>query len=255
MIVQTIHLSVWLAVLAAIFVPLERLCAIRRPVGGRRQLPLDLALYFTSGFVPALVLAAPLAALTTMAQSHLPDGYRIAIARLPDTGRVVLSFVVAEVGFYWGHRWSHELPWLWRYHKLHHEPERLDWLINSRIHPIDMVFTRLCGLVPAHLLGLANAGWNRDGASAAAIVALSTWWGFFLHANLRWRFGWLERLVATPAFHHWHHVADMPLNRNFASTLPILDQLFGTLHLPARDWPRRYGIEAPGLDETVPVKP
>jgi sterol desaturase/sphingolipid hydroxylase (fatty acid hydroxylase superfamily) len=107
-----------------------------------------------------------------------------------------------------------------------------------------MVFTRPCGLVPVHLLGLANAGMSRGGVVAAAIVALSTWWGFFLHANLRWRFGWLEQIVATPAFHHWHHVADEPLNRNFASTLPMLDRLFGTLHLPAHRWPARYGIGA-----------
>lgn len=249
MIAQMIHLSVWLAVLAAIFVPLERLCAIQRPTGFRRQLPLDLFLYFASGFVPALVLAAPLAALTALAQSHLPEDYCTALDRLPGPGRLTISFAVAEVGFYWGHRWSHEWPWLWRYHALHHEPERLDWLVNSRTHPIDMIFTRLCGLVPIHLLGLASAKWDRGGAIAAAVVALSTWWGFFLHANVRWRFGWLEQLVATPAFHHWHHVADTPLNRNFAATLPALDRFFGTLHLPARDWPERYGIgESPQRD-------
>lgn len=81
--------------------------------------------------------------------------------------------------------------------------------------------------------------------TAAATVTSSTLWGFFLHANLRWRFGWLEQLVATPPFHHWHHVADAPLNRNFASTLPVLDRLFDTLHLPARAWPAHYGIGTP----------
>jgi sterol desaturase/sphingolipid hydroxylase (fatty acid hydroxylase superfamily) len=104
MIAQTVQLSVWLAVLAAIFVPLGRLCAIRRPSGRRRHVPLDLALYFASGFVPALILAAPLAALSALAQSHLPDGYRSAIHRLPGAERVALAFLFAEVGFYWGHR-------------------------------------------------------------------------------------------------------------------------------------------------------
>ncbi len=238
------HLCVWLAVLAAIFVPLERQGPIQRHTGPRPQLLLDLALYFAGGFVPALILAAPLAALTTLASRYLPPGYLAAVSGLSFWTRITSAFLIAEVGFYWGHRWSHEWPWLWHYHGLHHQPERLDWLVNSRTHPIDMIFTRLCGLVPIHLLGLASAKWDRGGAIAAAVVALSTWWGFFLHANVRWRFGWLEQLVATPAFHHWHHVADTPLNRNFASTLPAIDRLFGTLHLPARDWPERYGIGA-----------
>jgi sterol desaturase/sphingolipid hydroxylase (fatty acid hydroxylase superfamily) len=37
------------------------------------------------------------------------------------------------------------------------------------------------------------------------IMLIGTLWGFFIHANLRWRFGWLELLVSTLAFHQWHH--------------------------------------------------
>ncbi|MBY9061467.1 hypothetical protein K7957_00785 [Sphingomonas yunnanensis] len=61
-------------------------------------------------------------------------------------------------------------------------------------------------------------------------------------------------MVATPAFHHWHHVADAPLNRNFASTLSMIDRLFGTLHLPARAWPAHYGIGT-AAGETSPSTP
>ena len=68
-------------------------------------------------------------------------------------------------------------------------------------------------------------------------------WGFFIHANLRWRFGPLEWLISTPAFHHWHHTLNGPINRNYASTLPWLDWIFGTYYLP-KDFPEAYGIEA-----------
>ena len=55
------------------------------------------------------------------------------------------------------------------------------------------------------------------------MIALGIVWGFFIHANLRWRLGPLEWLVATPAFHHWHHSRNDHINRNYASTLPLLD--------------------------------
>jgi sterol desaturase/sphingolipid hydroxylase (fatty acid hydroxylase superfamily) len=78
---------------------------------------------------------------------------------------------------------------------------------------------------------------------------VATLWGFFIHANLRWRFGWLEWLISTPGFHHWHHTNDEHVNKNFASMLPCMDKLFGTWYMPGK-WPTKYGTDtpvAPGL--------
>jgi len=72
-------------------------------------------------------------------------------------------------------------------------------------------------------------------------------WGFFIHANVNWRFGPLEWLVSTPAFHHWHHTNDGPayINKNYAPMLPWVDKMFGTLYLPKDKQPARYGIDQP----------
>ena len=52
----------------------------------------------------------------------------------------------------------------------------------------------------------------------------------------------LRRLVATPAFHHWHHSAEREaVDKNFAVHTPIWDMLFGTYYLPDR-WPTAYGL-------------
>ena len=158
--------------------------------------------------------------------------------------------VVFEAGSYWGHRWSHEIPFLWRFHAVHHSAEHIDWLVNTRAHPIDMVFVRLCGLVPIYVLGLARTAHGHADVGSMLVVLLATVWGFFIHANIHWRLGPLEWLVATPAFHHWHHTNDENRDRNYASLLPMMDRLFGTLHLPAQHWPPVYGIDAampPGL--------
>jgi hypothetical protein len=106
-----------------------------------------------------------------------------------------------------------------------------------------MVFGRFCSLVPIYLLGLAEPGALADIRVPVLVGLIGVIWGFFIHANLRWRFGPLEWLISTPAFHHWHHTLNGPINRNYASTFPWLDWIFGTHYLP-RAWPEAYGIQA-----------
>lgn len=242
-VIDVLRLSLWLVLLAVIFVPLERLFGERHGGRSRTELFSDLGFYFISSLLPAALLAVPLALLAIAGQRLLPDAVPAAMAALPLWAKLLLSLLIGEVGTYWGHRLSHEIPWLWRYHAVHHSTEHMYFLANTRSHPVDMVVTRLFGLTPLYLLGLAGPG--AAGSAAPVLLLLTgTVWGFFIHANLRWRFGPLEWLVATPAFHHWHHSKFEHINRNYASTLPVLDRIFGTHHLPA-EWPASCGIEAP----------
>ena len=65
----------------------------------------------------------------------------------------------------------------------------------------------------------------------------------FVHSNLRFHFGFLQHVIATPRFHHWHHgVEKEAININYAVHFPLLDRLFGTHYLPGEDWPEGYGI-------------
>lgn len=241
--VDVLRLSLWLVLLAIIFVPLERYFGERHAGRSRTELASDLGFYFISSLLPAVLLAAPLALVAIAGQRLLPDALPAAMTALPLWAKLLLGLLIGEVGTYWGHRLSHEVPWLWRYHAVHHSTEQLYFLANTRTHPVDMVVTRLFGLTPLYLLGLA--GPNAAGSAAPVLLLLiGTVWGFFIHANLRWRFGPLEWLVATPAFHHWHHSKFEHINRNYASTLPVLDRLFGTHHLPP-EWPASCGIEVP----------
>jgi sterol desaturase/sphingolipid hydroxylase (fatty acid hydroxylase superfamily) len=75
-----------------------------------------------------------------------------------------------------------------------------------------------------------------------AYLTFATFHAIFVHANVRLRFGPLRWLIVTPEYHHWHH-ANEPAhrNRNYAG-LPVIDALFGTMHLPAR-WPTAYGVD------------
>ena len=165
---------------------------------------------------------------------------------MPTWLRLAAALVVNEIGGYWGHRWSHQIPFLWRFHVVHHSAEEIDWLVTAKAHPFDMFFTRLCAMVPIYVLGLAQPLGNRVDYVPVVVTVVTMYWAYFIHANLNWRFGWLEWLISTPAFHHWHHTNDGPevLNKNYAATFPWVDKLFGTLHLP-REWPVKYGSDTP----------
>lgn len=184
-----------------------------------------------------------MALLAALAAWLVPDDLTTTVAGVPLAVRMVLASGIAETGFYWAHRLSHELPWLWRFHALYHSTERMHFLANTRSHPVDMVITRLFGIVPLYLPGLASPT-AAASAAPAALIVLGTLWGFFIHANLRWRFGALEWLVTTPAFHRWHHSRHEHINRNYASTLPFLDRLSGSHYLP-RHWPADVGTDTP----------
>ncbi len=236
------RLGIWFALLAAIFVPLERLFAERPQHVFRREALTDLLYFFFNGLTLSVLLAWPAALLGLAAARLVPDGLLAFTGDLPLWLRVVAALVVGDIGAYWGHRWSHHIPLLWRFHSVHHSATEVDWLTNTRAHPLDLVFTRFCGLVPLYAVGLAQAS---TADLLPVIVALTgTVWSFFVHANLRWRLGWLEQVISTPSFHRWHHTNDAMRDRNFAAILPVIDRVFGTFHVPA-DRPTSYGIDTP----------
>ncbi len=240
---QIFHLTVWLVLLAAVFVPLERLFALRR-YPRRTGRAIDLFWYFLSSLVPGILLGVPMATVASVVHHLVPGPVQAFGQSMPLGLRIAAALVVGEIGFYWGHRWSHEVPLLWRFHALHHSAEHLDWLVNTRAHPVDLVFSRFTGLLPLYVLGLASPLSGRPDVVSLAVVVVGTVWGFLVHANVRWRLGWLESVIATPAFHHWHHTRRDHTNRNYAAMLPFVDRLFGTWYVPPA-WPDEYGTDHP----------
>jgi sterol desaturase/sphingolipid hydroxylase (fatty acid hydroxylase superfamily) len=232
-----------LVLLSAIFIPLERFFSVHPGKPTNTDRLHDLLYYFLNSLLPALAISIPLSVIAVVAHHIIPSPLPVALSALPLPAKLAIAFIVGEIGFYWGHRLSHEIPFLWRFHAIHHSPEHLYFLVNTRAHPVDMIFTRLFGMLPLYLLGLAGPS-AAGSITPVTIILLGTIWGFFIHSNLRVRLGLLEWLIATPAFHHWHHSRVQHINRNYASMLPILDKLFGTFHLP-REWPTDYGLTIP----------
>src|SRR3984893_10302464 len=70
------------------------------------------------------------------------------IGRLPWLVQFFLAVVVADVAQYWIHRALHVMPWLWRFHAIHHSSKSLDWIAGSRAHIVDDLLIRGLMLIP-----------------------------------------------------------------------------------------------------------
>jgi lathosterol oxidase len=223
-----------LLVLALVFVPLERALALVR--GQRILRPgwrTDLAHFLASHLLVQVLALLTIAPAALLFGGLVSPSLQAAVAAQPLALQVLGAIVVADLFQYAVHRAFHAVPWLWRFHAVHHSSTAMDWLAGSRLHLVDVVATRATTFVPLFVLGFSQP-------ALAGYLVFVAFQAVFLHANVRVRFGWLRWVVATPEFHHWHHAAE-PVDRNFAVHLPAIDRLFGTAWLPDH-WPARYGI-------------
>ncbi len=233
-----------LFLLALLFVPLERFFP-RLPEQSSFRLgwTTDSLHFFMSHLLVQVLSFLILLPAVTVSRFLEPEGLAAAVRALPLGVQFLAAILVADLAQYAVHRAFHQVPLLWRFHAIHHSSRDLDWLAGSRLHVVDAVATRALVLVPLQLLGFAEP-------ALYAYLVFVSFHAVFIHANVRFAFGALEKLLVTPRFHHWHHAAaPQARDRNFAVHLPWLDRLFGTTHFPRNAWPDRYGIAGDPVPE------
>lgn len=169
--------------------------------------------------------------------------------RLPldDWRTWAIGFVAVEFCYYWFHRCSHTIRWLWATHAVHHSAEdftlpaalRLGW--TGALSGGWLVF-----------LPLILAGW--DPMLVAALLGFNLAYQFLLHTETIGRLGPLEWVLNTPLHHKVHHACNPRyLDRNFGGVLIVFDRWFGTFAAEDSGDPCRYGLTTP-LRSSNPVK-
>lgn len=157
--------------------------------------------------------------------------------------------VVLDLSLYSVHWLSHKVPWLWRFHAIHHSSERLYWLNGERRHPLHAGMMAAPGLLAVVLLG-------------APALAVGAWLGLlavhlaFQHSNLDYRVGPLRYLIGAAEVHRWHHKREYEdAQVNYGEFWMAWDHLFGTFKLPAhglgsaevglreQDFPKDYATQ------------
>lgn len=165
------------------------------------------------------------------------------LSELPFWFQVALYLVASDIILYWSHRLFHGMR-LWKYHAIHHATEDVDWISAARFHPVNLTLGTVIADVVLLLAGITPE-------VLVVLVPFNVLMSAFVHANLNWTLGPFKYVISGPVFHRWHHTSlERGGNKNFASTFPVLDLMFGTFYMPANELPSDYGIGEPDFPQS-----
>ncbi|MES2298355.1 MAG: sterol desaturase family protein [Pseudomonadota bacterium] len=136
-------------------------------------------------------------------------------------GTWILFFFVLDFLYYWAHRWSHEINFMWGGHVPHHQSQEYNLTTALRQGAFQDTL-HMPIFLPMALLG----------CPAGVFIVLLTFnkfYQFWIHTRLIGKIPLIEGILNTPSAHRVHHaVNDVYVDRNYGGTLMVWDRLFGS---------------------------
>ncbi|QSX36296.1 sterol desaturase family protein [Shewanella sedimentimangrovi] len=149
----------------------------------------------------------------------------------------LLLLLAQDFCYYWFHRASHRVRWMWAAHVAHHSSENMNFSTAFRQSMLYPLAGMWMFWIPLVIIGF-------DPAWVVFSVLASLGFQFFVHTQLVGKLGWLESLFNTPSHHRVHHGSNPQyIDKNYAGVLIIWDRLFCTFEPEIETV--RYGITKP----------
>jgi len=218
-----------LSLLMAVIAVIERIVPLKARSNTTRA-PVNLSLSL-------LTLALNWFLMTATAVIALPE--RGFAARLPLPLAIAVSVVALDFFTYAAHWSMHRVPFLWRFHRVHHSDTFVDVTTTLRQHPVEGLWRYLWILAGILLFGLPAAG-------VVVYRLVSVLNALFEHANIHVPLK-LDRLFSaiwvTPNVHKVHHSRDVSdTDSNYGNIFSVYDRLFGTFTGSDRAREVSYGL-------------
>ena len=148
----------------------------------------------------------------------------------------LLAYLVIDHQYYWWHRASHRVNFMWAAHVVHHQSEDYNLAVALRQSMITHI-TSWPFYLPLALLGF-------DAFVFGIVYALNTLYQFWIHTELVGKLGPLEEVLNTPSHHRVHHgINGRYIDKNYAGFLITWDRLYGTFE--EEEEPVVFGITKP----------
>ena len=222
----------WLLVISAGCLVAERIRPWRRGQKFfRKEFFHDLFWLFFNGHYFA-VLFAYVTAFVAQAFFPVLEGAKSwnLLGGWPIAAQAILYFLFKDLLDWFVHNLLHRVPALWEFHKLHHSIVEMDWIGNFRFHWMEIVVYQGLTYLPLVILGV-------DPLVILIVAVASTIIGHLNHSNLDITWGPFRYLFNSSRMHIWHHMHDLPYDRqkgvNFGISLSLWDWVFRTAYWPA----------------------
>lgn len=220
-----------------VFILIEKLFPLyKKQAVFRKEWQTDFVHFMVNHFLVGLVL------LTVNFLIHRVFGWMVKsefqqfIQNISFVPQLLLCILVADLMQYWTHRSYHEIPFLWKFHSVHHSAKTMDWIAGSRMHILELIFTRVCILGPIYVFGFEKSVMD-------AYIIVVGFQAVFNHSNVHLPWGPLKYFLVTPDFHHWHHASDdIAIDKNYSAHYSFLDYIFGTAVHTDKKFPEKYGV-------------
>jgi sterol desaturase/sphingolipid hydroxylase (fatty acid hydroxylase superfamily) len=137
--------------------------------------------------------------------------------------KFILGLLILDLVIYWQHRFFHQIPLLWRVHRMHHSDNEFDTSTALRFHPIEALISLLNRLLIIYFFGISFF-------CLVVFESLLNFSAMFNHSNFRLPEeieNLLRRYIITPDLHRIHHSLDIKdYNSNFGFSVTLWDWLF-----------------------------
>ena len=145
-------------------------------------------------------------------------------------------FLGSEFFYYWQHRASHRIRWMWATHAVHHSATRFNLTAAIRLGWTGNISGNFLFFLPLALIGFHPM-------AIVSMLGVNLLYQFFIHTEFAPRLGLLEWVLNTPNHHRVHHASNEAcLDRNYGGILIVFDRLFGTFAEAPESQPLRYGL-------------
>ena len=202
----------------------------------RKEWQTDLVHFAVNHFIVGLALLTVNFAIHRLFGWLANDTVQATVQSIHFVPQLLLAVLAADFVQYWTHRAYHEVPFLWRFHAVHHSAKTMDWLAGSRQHLCELIVTRVGVLGILYVFGFSENVMNM-------YIVIVGFQAVFNHANVHLPFGPIKYVIVTPDFHHWHHSSDdIAIDKNYAAHYAFLDHLFGTAIKGQTGFPEKYGV-------------
>lgn len=144
---------------------------------------------------------------------------------------LLIFFLIADF-VQWGiHNMLHRIPFLWKFHKIHHSVKEMGFAAHLRYHFLETFVYQSVKYISLVMI----FGFKLE--YAFIVYSLTVIIGHLNHANLDLNYGPLKYFFNNPRMHIWHHAKELPTNHskgmNFGISLSCWDYIFGTAYIPS----------------------